>query len=147
MRKISIIKSVIITDLRRALMKNYSRQREAIKEVLKTMKTHPTASAVYERVKEIYPRISLGTVYRNLSQLRESGEILSLTVGDGFDHFDGDVSPHVHLHCGECNRIIDLFIDGDPMVEQARLAGFNAKLGVHIVYGTCSDCKNKKSNI
>ena len=123
---------------------NYSRQREAIKEVLKTMKTHPTASAVYERVKEIYPKISLGTVYRNLSQLRESGEILSLTVGDGFEHFDGDASSHIHLHCGECNKIFDLFIDADPMKDQAKLSGFDAKIGVYIVYGTCSDCNKRK---
>ena len=42
----------------------YSRQRESIKEFLRTRKDHPTADVVYENMKLIYPNISLGTVYR-----------------------------------------------------------------------------------
>ena len=53
----------------------YSRQREAIKDFLMTRKDHPTADVVYENIKKIYPNISLGTVYRNLSLLSEIGEI------------------------------------------------------------------------
>ena len=51
----------------------YSRQRESIKEFLMTRKDHPTADVVYENVKKIYPNISLGTVYRNLSLLSDLG--------------------------------------------------------------------------
>jgi Fe2+ or Zn2+ uptake regulation protein len=125
-------------------MKNYSRQREAILQVLKDMKTHPTASAVYERVREILPKISLGTVYRNLSQLRDSGEILSLTVGDGFEHFDGDSHPHIHLHCQNCKRIEDLVMKGDPAADCASRIGFEARTSVYIVYGNCKDCAKKE---
>ena len=50
----------------------YSRQRESIKEFLTGRTDHPTADFVYENMKQIYPNISLGTVYRNLSSdLRE----------------------------------------------------------------------------
>ena len=49
----------------------YSRQRESIKEFLRTRTDHPTADAVYENMKLIYPNISLGTVYRNLSLLAD----------------------------------------------------------------------------
>ena len=49
----------------------YSRQRESIKEFLRTRKDHPTADVVYENMKLIYPNISLGTVYRNLSLLAD----------------------------------------------------------------------------
>ena len=45
----------------------YSRQRESIKEFLMTRNDHPTADIVYENMKLLYPKISLGTVYRNLS--------------------------------------------------------------------------------
>ena len=51
----------------------YSRQRESIKEFLRTRKDHPTADVVYENMKLIYPNISLGTVYRNLSLLADHG--------------------------------------------------------------------------
>jgi len=125
-------------------MKNYSKQREAIITVLRDMKTHPTANAVYERVKEIIPNISLGTVYRNLAALRESGDILAISIGDGFDHFDGDMTPHIHLHCRECKGITDLFMKGDPAKEIALAQGFEPDCSVYIVSGICKDCISKK---
>ena len=126
-------------------MKNYSKQREAIITVLRDMKTHPTASAVYEKVKEIIPNISLGTVYRNLAALRESGDILAISIGDGFDHFDGDKSPHIHLHCRECKEIIDLYMTEDPASEFATSHGFEPDTSIYIVSGICKDCASKKS--
>ena len=53
----------------------YSRQRESIKELLRTRGDHPTADMVYESMRQIYPNISLGTVYRNLSLLVSIGEM------------------------------------------------------------------------
>ena len=125
-------------------MKNYSKQREAIITVLRDMKTHPTANAVYEKVKEQIPSISLGTVYRNLAALRENGDILAISIGDGFDHFDGDKSPHIHLHCRECKEIFDLFMKGDPASEFAASCGFEPDTSIYIVSGICKDCSSKK---
>ena len=51
----------------------YSRQREAIKHYLASTKEHPTADTVYLHVKEDFPNISLGTVYRNLNLLTDIG--------------------------------------------------------------------------
>ena len=56
----------------------YSRQREAIKEFMMTRKDHPTADVVYMNVRQEFPNISLGTVYRNLTLLSEMGELLRL---------------------------------------------------------------------
>ena len=52
----------------------YSRQREAIKDYLSSVTTHPTADTVYMHIKEEFPNISLGTVYRNLNLLADIGE-------------------------------------------------------------------------
>ena len=125
-------------------MKNYSKQREAIITVLRDMKSHPTANAVYEKVKEQIPTISLGTVYRNLAALRENGDILAISIGDGFDHFDGDNSPHIHLHCRECRQIVDLYLADDPVGEIAANHGFVPDTSIYIVSGTCKDCASKK---
>ena len=56
-------------------MLKYSRQREAIKTFLAGRYDHPTAETVYLGIKEEFPNISLGTVYRNLSLLSDIGEI------------------------------------------------------------------------
>lgn len=86
----------------------YSRQREAIKNYLMSTKAHPTADMVYGKIREEYPNISLGTVYRNLSLLVEIGEAVKVPSFDGCDHFDGDTTPHFHFLCTECGRIVDL---------------------------------------
>ena len=77
----------------------YSRQRESIKEFLRSRTDHPTADTVYENLRQIYPNISLGTVYRNLSLLSDIGEIRKLTNFGSADRYDGRVAPHSHFMC------------------------------------------------
>ncbi len=121
-------------------MKNYSKQREAIIRVLQSSKTHPTAREIYEMVRKELPNISLGTVYRNLAALSCEGDILSIAVGDGFEHFDGDVSPHLHLHCRKCGHTIDVPLKSDIAVNMAEKQGFKPDSEVYVVYGICSQC-------
>ena len=123
----------------------YSRQREVIKEFLKTRKDHPTADTVYMNVREQYPNISLGTVYRNLTLLADIGEIQRLRVGDGVDHFDADVSPHYHFICTECGSVIDLEMDSiDNIIDVAGM-NFDGKIIGHVTYfyGNCGNCHKK----
>ena len=89
----------------------YSRQRESIKEFLRSRTDHPTADTVYENLRQIYPNISLGTVYRNLSLLSDIGEIRKLTNFGSADRYDGRVAPHSHFMCTRCNRVIDMQSD------------------------------------
>ena len=63
----------------------YSRQRASIKEYLDHTTEHPTADTVYLHVREEFPRISLGTVYRNLNLLAGHGtKQLRLPLLDGW---------------------------------------------------------------
>ena len=125
-------------------MLKYSRQREAIKTFLAGRYDHPTAETVYLGIKEEFPNISLGTVYRNLAALSETGEILSLSVGDGFEHFDGNPAPQAHLHCRLCGKIADAPMHGDPLADVAREHGFEPETSVYIEYGVCEECKKQK---
>lgn len=126
----------------------YSRQREEIKKFLMTRKDHPTADVVYMNVREQYPNISLGTVYRNLTLLADMGEILRLRVGDGVDHFDADTSQHYHFICTECGSVIDLKMDNiDSIIEIAGM-NFDGRITGHFTYfhGICGDCCKKASS-
>ena len=78
-------------------MLKYSKQREAIKSFLAGRYDHPTAETVYLGIKEEFPNISLGTVYRNLSLLSDIGEIQKLSTGIGPDRFDGNAAPFFYL--------------------------------------------------
>ncbi|MCK5330145.1 MAG: transcriptional repressor, partial [Candidatus Marinimicrobia bacterium] len=67
----------------------YSKQREAILQIVQMNPVHPTADWVYERVKKTVPNISLGTVYRNLNQLVETKAITAIRC-DNTIHYDGN---------------------------------------------------------
>ena len=102
----------------------YSRQRESIKASLMNRKDHPTADAVYASIREEFPNISLGTVYRNLNLLVELGEVQKLTFGDGKDHFDADTSLHYHFVCRSCGAVIDLPMEPLSDIDQKAQACF-----------------------
>ena len=124
----------------------YSRQREAIKNFLMTRRDHPTADVVYSSVRNEFPNISLGTVYRNLTLLADLGEISRLRLGDGADHFDADTSPHCHFVCTGCGKVIDLAPDSiQPMdaLNGRDLAGNLIAGNVTYFYGTCGACRRE----
>jgi Fe2+ or Zn2+ uptake regulation protein len=85
-----------------------TKQREAIVEELMKLRTHPSADEIYERVKKRIPRISLGTVYRNLEILSREGIIQRLEIGGSQMRFDGERTEHQHIRCVRCGRIEDV---------------------------------------
>jgi len=120
-------------------MQRYSKQREVILNNLVARYDHPTAEMVYSDVRESLPNISLGTVYRNLNNLREENLIMGFTV-DGKEHFDGNAKPHIHLYCRSCGTLFDREIADDVLKEL--VPDFSDITNV-IVKGTCNSCKNK----
>jgi Fe2+ or Zn2+ uptake regulation protein len=91
-----------------------TKQRRVILDELKGDDTHLTADRLYERVRRRLPRISLGTVYRNLEVLSELGIIRKLSMADTASRFDGCADGHLHIRCVRCGRIDDV-----PPVEAA----------------------------
>ena len=119
---------------------NYSRQREAILNELRSRRDHPTADMVYEAVKKDFPTISLGTVYRNLSLLADLGEILELSEGDGPKHYDGFTYDHDHFVCTSFGRIIDIdSSDGQSLMPKAKGIG-KVEARVITYKGLCEAC-------
>ena len=124
-------------------MVKYSRQREAIKKQISDRIDHPTAETIYAELKEEFPNISLATVYRNLNQLVEWGEIQSIK-SKNTTRFDPNVMPHAHFFCRNCGNIIDIQIDASQIREIAQ-EGFDGKIEscVSNYYGICPDCMKK----
>lgn len=122
----------------------HSRQRDAIYNNLKSRYDHPTAMEIFLSVREDFPNLSLGTLYRNLTTLRDSGQIISLTLG-GEEHFDANVSQHYHIKCNKCGRYYDLPAPPLETLTQACSVDFKGKLDGYslIFYGTCEDCSRQ----
>jgi len=83
-------------------------QREVLLQVLRESMSHPTADELYEKVRRRLPRVSLGTVYRNLEILSERGMIRKIEHAGAQMRFDGDLSDHGHVRCVRCGRLDDL---------------------------------------
>lgn len=124
-------------------MKRFSHQREAIHEVLKGVKCHPSANWVYERVRQELPNISLGTVYRNLSELRDEGEIMGFIPADGTERFDANAEQHYHFCCLKCGSVIDIDMPVMSELNQKvrESTGLEAETHNLIFYGLCEKCQ------
>jgi Fe2+ or Zn2+ uptake regulation protein len=125
-----------------------TRQRQVILQELRNVMTHPSADEVYEMVRRLLPRISLGTVYRNLEVLSELGEIQKIEICGKLKRFDGNIREHYHLRCLNCNRI-------DDVPENIHF-DFNSSLNSETGYaitghrlefvGLCPECSEQQSS-
>lgn len=123
----------------------YSRQRESIKELLQARTDHPTADMIYESARRIYPNISLGTVYRNLSLLVSLGEITKISTPEGADRFDARTSPHNHFICQNCHKIMDLEMENIDYIMKEAGKNFPGSIDGYTVhfFGLCEECKKQ----
>lgn len=121
-------------------------QRAEILRFLRSKRQHCSAVQIYDAVREKIPNISLGTVYRNLGQLLEQGEIISVEAVDKCIYYDGFTTDHAHFVCSVCKKIYDFPIE--PEKRSAILeAGFTVDSERVIYYGKCAACKNSEKSV
>lgn len=122
-----------------------TRQRRLILEELKNLRSHPTADEVYETVRKRMPRISLGTVYRNLEVLSQSGLALKLDLGGTRRRFDGTASEHYHVRCVRCGKVADLPVEPIEGLEAAVRNDSDFEIIGHRLnfLGLCPMCRGK----
>jgi Fur family ferric uptake transcriptional regulator len=117
-------------------------QRKIILDELCKVYSHPTASDVYEMVRKKLPRVSLGTVYRNLELLSSCNTIQKLDFGEAHKRFDGNPAPHYHINCTKCGRVDDAPIPLKPELEGEVRAASGYHINRHHIsyHGICPDC-------
>ena len=124
-------------------MMRLTTQRQIILEELSKVKTHPTASELYDMVRKRLPRIGLGTVYRNLELMAENGMILKLEVGGTQKRFDATTDNHYHIRCSSCGKVDDIDTPVlDELVKSAAASTSYQVIGHHVEFtGICPDCQ------
>jgi Fur family ferric uptake transcriptional regulator len=124
-----------------------TRQRQVVLEELQKVTSHPTAAALFAMVSRRLPKISLGTVYRNLELLSQMGLIQKLQVAGSEAHYDGNPMQHDHLRCVQCGRVDDVSALPFDLPGGAThdWNGYEI-LGYRLeVLGLCPDCRAKKA--
>lgn len=120
-------------------------QRQLIMSAVKELDIHATAEQVYEHLFQKHPTISRATVFRNLSQLAESGELLNIGSFNGSTRYDHNCHDHYHMACKVCKQIFDIEVEVElseifkrlKQPEGFDITGFNMSFS-----GICWNCKD-----
>ena len=127
---------------------NYSRKREAILSAICSTDIHPTADWIYQKLKPIYPDLSLGTVYRNIARFKEDGLIISVGVVEGQERLDGTTAPHAHF-ISKCGCVLDVEdVEQDAQLDFDVSKRIRCQIDSHdlVFHGICEECLNAQKN-
>jgi Fe2+ or Zn2+ uptake regulation protein len=122
--------------------------RRVVLEVVRATESHPTAAGVHRVVRRRLPRVSLGTVYRNLRLLVAEGLVKERPGPHA--RFDGNLAEHHHFTCLGCGRIVDV---AGPITEPhsralraqvAAAGGFSVTHHRIEFYGRCPACRKTR---
>ena len=135
----------MIEKLRESGVKLTHQRMEIFREIVGRT-DHPDAASIYESVRKRLPTVSLDTVYRTLSMLKDAGLISTLGPSHDRVRFDANVAPHHHFVCTKCGKTEDFYCEE---FDSLRVPGDVLKMGVvehsHVeLRGICAECR--KSN-
>ena len=144
----------------------WTRQRQAVLDIVRDARSHLDAEEVYRIARRRDAQLSLSTVYRTLHFLRSRGAIRELRLGEGHFHYEmehaavldrawsadpvGRVGPHhSHLICRTCGAVVEF---GSPLLDRLRREleqahGFAVDPPEIEVTGTCQGCLAAASSL
>ena len=120
-----------------------TQQRQLVLDAVRARRDHPSADQIYFDAAAAHPRISRGTVYRNLNVLSEEGEIRHVKVPQGPDRFDLRTEPHYHILCTGCGAVSDVELPYAPELDAqaAALSGYRVSVHRTVFEGLCPACR------
>lgn len=119
-------------------------QRLAVYEAVTKSRTHPNAEEIFRTVRERYPTISRGTVYRTLDTLCTMGLVTDVNRTRDTGRFEAALEPHHHLVCLGCRRIIDVHDRRLDRLPAPAAEGFEVT-GYQIQFtGYCAACRRRR---
>ncbi len=136
--------NAMLRDLKLAGLK-MTPQRIAIVRLFAVDESHPTAQALYERLRGDFPSMSFATVYNTLDALANAGLSGTLRLGNAA-RFDPNTSAHHHAVCDRCGAVRDVPADslapGRTTTRSLRRAapGFSVRSVERIYRGLCAVC-------
>jgi len=125
-----------------------TKQRRVVFETIRGTLSHPTADWIFERVRTTLPKISLGTVYRNLSVLKDEGMVREIYGSDRRAHYDAVTTKHAHFICSDCGSISDVHNLPECDWRAAKeLVGCEVTEQRIEFVGVCPRCQHRSKNL
>lgn len=123
-----------------------TRVQKAILDAVLQSERHLSADEVFWIVKQQFPSIALGTIYRNLNLFADSKQIRRVSRADAADYFEGNTSPHDHAICIRCGQMTDIAIPNLKDFLATRMNGDIVSFDLTINY-ICPACAEKDKDI
>jgi Fur family ferric uptake transcriptional regulator len=122
-----------------------SRQRDAIRQALVQAGRPLLPTEILAAAQIEVPALGIATVYRNLKQLAEAGEIQSVELPGEAPRFEpGGHHHHHHFSCTVCHRVFDVHACPGDMQKLAP-PGFAVERHELTLYGRCGECAAPRS--
>jgi Fur family ferric uptake transcriptional regulator len=129
-------------------MQRKTNQRRAILKALETAPGPLTPQEVLARAENEHRGLGLATVYRNLNQLIEKGDIVAVHLPNDITRYEkSGLGHHHHFRCSQCQQVFELsqrcpvaILEGVTLPGGFRVQGHELTL-----YGLCSQCQPRES--
>lgn len=121
-------------------------QRLEIYRELLSATDHPSVEAVFQRVRQRIPTISIDTVYRTLAMLEQSGMIHRIQTMEGLARYESECGLHHHLICNKCHEVVDFTWElFDSLEPPPAVKSWGVGQGKNIVItGVCQQCLERE---
>ncbi|MFC2038573.1 Fur family transcriptional regulator [Chloroflexota bacterium] len=124
-------------------------QRSLILDIIRHGQGHLDADEVFRLARLQQPRLSLSTVYRTLSRLKELGLVEEHHFDDTHHHYEiKSPTEHHHLVCKSCGRVIEF----EYPLARTIMKGIPEAKGFEItdsevqIMGYCPECRKNIDN-
>jgi len=123
-------------------------QKKVVLDTIRMLSNHPTVDDVYAEVKKSYPSISKNTIYRNLRQIAEDGEIQKVLIMGEPERYDNIIKKHYHFQCKVCDSMYDVEMDYLENINETAKRKNEHQIDEHdIVFrGICSKCRSLEND-
>ncbi len=103
---------------------------------------HMSAEEIFMLCKDKGVRISFASVYRNLTNLVESGDIRRVPVTGEPDRFDKTIRAHDHAFCTVCGNVVDVDVGDMEKYLSDKLGNKIESYSLTIKF-ICPECREK----
>ena len=125
-----------------------TRQLTAVEAVVRAAHDHPSAEEVHRRVRQTLPRVSLGTVYRNLQKLAADQRLRVVQIAGRGARYDGMLETHDHFLCDACGTVADVAVPRRaraPRSRELQRAGYLVRSQTVTLCGLCPACSRREA--
>lgn len=121
-----------------------TKQKECIREILKSAKGPLAIHEILEQGKGKLPGLGIATVYRTIAQLQEQRELEGVSLPNGETRYETLHKGHIHHHhflCRKCERAFDLHkCPLSSGLNRFAPKGFHVEDHELTLHGVCAEC-------